>query len=633
MKAGVLYEEILALTPSNAEILHLSGVVCIEAGDYGQAVERISRAMTRWPNQPVLMNSLGLALLGLERLDVAVERFKDAVRLKPDYAEAYCHLGRVLLHQKKEREAVAELHKAVRLAPKHPQANELLAAALHTLGMQLLAHYYQRLAWHYGDKFPDPATRPAQHTFFLDRVKARYTAHQGNRVKETMAITGLQMCYHLGDTFPDAPPNLVQVPLEQKAFVAFFLSSRLSAPVEVDFNPAVEDERILAHYIIKNLSDAQAAQLKAFHQLLEQCRATPPERLPGQPWRVGLSASRKTTVMQYNARDLAQGFRNLGCEVSFLIEANEMESLNQYHCLQVQSAFNPHIVLNINHLNNASLHPDVFNVTWWEDLMESLSSGKPMPWRERDLIYSISKELDTRLYQCAAPKVQRQGFCYDDQVFRDIGQERKRKVVVVASSYRNSLSEHAQTGELLVTLEAMFAAGEPMTHETLEQLAKNSEHTKDDIFWNMWHYVVRDQSVRWLCTLSDLIDVEVYGRYWEKDEQVRPFFKGLLPHGPAVATVYNEASYTLVPHPFDLQSQRLMEVAACGSIPIVYDCRYRAEQPHWDENCLWYRTKEEMRTCLTSQPPTPSHRLCQGRSYTDFARRILTEVESRSSLE
>ena len=136
-------------------------------------------------------------------------------------------------------------------------------------------------------------------------------------------------------------------------------------------------------------------------------------------------------------------------------------------------------------------------------------------------------------------------------------------------------------------------------------------------------------SARWLCELADELGmtVEVYGRGWERDPVVSPFFKGTLPHGPAVAEVYNTAQYSLVAHPHDLHSQRLIETAACGSIPIVYDCRYRAEKPHWDEQCLWYRTKEELRACLGKRPQSPVHAVCQGRSYTDFAKRILTEIQ------
>lgn len=632
-EAWALYEEILAIHPGNVEVLHLSGIICIEDGDYAKAVERVSRAIVGWPDQPVLMNSLGLALMGLGRLDAAFARLKDAVRLKPDYAEAYCHLGRILLRQEKEREAVAEIQKAVRLEPKNPAANDLLSIALRASDRELLASYYQRLAWHYAQTTPDAADLAPKHTFFIDRDKARLTALQGHRVQETMAVTGSQMCYHLGDPFPDAPANLIQVPSGQKAFVAFFLSSRFSFPVDIDFDPAEIKDAPLVSSVITNLSHAWLAQIRESERLSKACQQTKPEFVPGQPLRVWLVASRKTTVMQYNARDLAQGFRNQGCEVSFLIEPNDMESFVFYHYLEDRLPFNPHIVVHINHLNNEELHPDVFNVTWWEDLMGTISIEKPLPWRKRDLIYSISQELDSCLYKCGAQKVHRQSFCYDDGLFRDFGWQRKRKVVVVASSYRNFKAKHHQAKETIAIFETMFEAGKPITDAELELYAKDSTLSKKDILFFLWGYVVRDLSVRWLCQLSDEIEVEVYGRHWEEDEVVRPFFKGVLPHGPAVAEVYNGAKYALVPHLFDLQSQRLMEATASGCLPIVYDCRDRAEKPHWDDNCLWYRTKEDLRACLTQEPTAPLQDISKGRSYSEFAERILMEVNAHLSGE
>lgn len=246
------------------------------------------------------------------------------------------------------------------------------------------------------------------------------------------------------------------------------------------------------------------------------------------------------------------------------------------------------------------------------------------------MIYSVDKSIDSHLYQCGAPYVQRQGFCYDENLFLDRGQKRKRRVVVVASSYRKSLPTHPHTEKLLALLAEMFAAGEPLTDAHLEQYAKEYAYNREEIYWCLWFYIVRDHSVRWLCSLSDSVEVEVYGRFWEEDDLVRPYFKGELPHGPAVASVYNEAQYVLVPHPFDLQSQRLAEAAACGAIPIVYDCRYRAEKPHWNENFLWYRTKEDIRGCLTKKPKKAPIAICQGKRYTDFAKRILTEVLRRA---
>lgn len=630
-KAAALYDALLMVNPNDPEILSYSGLACLQLGNFYEAFVRLTLALKNSPDQPGLINLLGLALFELGRYEEACERFKEAIRVNPDYVDAYCNMGRTLLRQGRDMAAQNSLNKAIQLNPEHGTAFQLLATFYSGHAKLIfISNYYQRLAWYFLKQAPSSEWLRVRHTFFCSPQKAFDTARQGNRVQETSAASSQQICYYFGEPFPDAPANLIHMPLEYQAFAAFTLSSRLHLPTDVDFDPSVPEERSLANKIVKNYNAVDVERSNKFNELAEAYSRSMLQIVSGQPVRVFLGTSRLTNVMQYNSRDLAQAFRQQGCEVLFMIEANDRELLTQYNKAKAIAGFNPHITVNINEYNSGVLHPDVFNVTWWQDPMEEIKAGKPILWRQRDLIYSVDKEFDVYLYQCGAANVQRQRFCYDDNVFLDIGQERKSRVVVVASSYRESIARRPPE-KLLAFLEEMFAAGEPLTDAQLEYLAGEYDYPKNDIYWGLWFYVVRDQSVRWLCSLSDAVDVEVYGRHWEEDDIVRPFFKGELPHGPAVASVYNAAQYVLVSHPFDLQSQRLMEAAACGALPVVYDCRYRAEKPHWDENFLWYRTKEDMRACLTKTPPKPPSDVCQGRTYTDFAKRILAEVSRQEN--
>lgn len=630
-QARALYETLLTSNPRDPELLICSGNVCMQLGNFSEAVRHYSFALEEFPGHFITRKNLGMALLELGRIEEACEQFEKTILMRPDYAEAYYNLGRVLLCQKKMEDAVRNLETAIRLNSEHGPAYHQLAAAFHALRVPFLSSYYQRLAQYYTNRrFDESLPEEPQHTFFVDRNKALDTALKGKRVMQTIAVTGRQVCYYFGEPFPDAPANLVCVPHEYHAFEDFFISSRLPAPEIVDFDPSVSDEKLLARHIAAALHKAFMARYVEYNRLMAQLRQTAPEFMSGQPLRVYIPASRKTTVMQYNARDLANAFRQQGCEVLFSIEENDIESLDDFHRMKELEAFNPHIVVNIDHPNIEAMHPDAFQISWWQDPMDALKTGKAIPWRARDLIYSVDKQFDSYLYQCGAPNVQRQGFCYDENLFLDMGQARKKRVVVVGSSYSKNLPTHPQTEKLLSILAEMFAAGDPLTDVQIMQLADEYAYSKEEIFWRLWFYIVRDQSVRWLCSLSDTVEVEVYGRFWEEDDLVRPFFKGELPHGSAVANVYNEAQYVLVSHPFDLQSQRLSEAAACGAIPIVYDCRYRAEKPHWDENLLWYRTKEDMRNCLAKKPKKTSGAICQGKRYTEFANRVLTEVSRRT---
>ncbi|MBF0161124.1 MAG: tetratricopeptide repeat protein [Magnetococcales bacterium] len=636
-KAWALYEKLLAVDPDNPELLHLTSLVCIRQGAFAQAAERIQRAQRSVPDNPILSYNLGLAWMHQGYLEGALTAFQEAIRLRPDYVNALCQLGRLLIRQRNMGRALSELGKAVRLEPERAEIHALLATALDALGLRAAANYRRRLAWHYGNEGPDRESLPPQHTFFVNQERALHTAQKGHLIQESIQTQGLQICYTLGAPLPDSPPNLVHVPEDPQQAVHFFCFSSLSLPVEIDFDPAVESERLAGSRVAAFLNRVRQARIDETRRLAQICRTTPPVFFPGQPLRVYLPASRHGDVLMHNARDLAQGFRKNGCETLYFVEPDPMHTFDFSHWLRAQADFNPHIVLDINNAFNLASdlsfqsHPDLFRVLWFEDPTPAILGGQPLPWRKRDLIYSISREFDGLLRRCGAPQVHRQGFCYDEEIFQDFGKPRKRQIVLIASSHDFIFHHFAGIEPILAEMEAMFEAGEAMTEEALERFARGAACSRDETLNFLWGYVVRNGSARWLCTLSDEIEVAVYGHRWASNSVVQPFYRGVVPHGPAVARIYNEARYALVPHPFDLQSQRLAEVSACGAIPVVYDCRYRAEQPHWDAHCLWYRTREELRACLTQHPPQSPHRICQGKSYTAFARRILQEVESRLS--
>lgn len=65
------------------------------------------------PNNPYLLNSLGLAYMGKKRDDLAVSAFEKALDLKPDYTEALNNLGAAFLRQKKWDQAILAFEKVL----------------------------------------------------------------------------------------------------------------------------------------------------------------------------------------------------------------------------------------------------------------------------------------------------------------------------------------------------------------------------------------------------------------------------------------------------------------------------------------------------------------------------------------
>lgn len=84
-----------------AEAVKTQGDAFLLQGDYTAALSRLLEARKMRPDDPYLLNSLGLAYMGKNRDDLAIPVFKQALDLKPDYTEALNNLGAAYLRQKK----------------------------------------------------------------------------------------------------------------------------------------------------------------------------------------------------------------------------------------------------------------------------------------------------------------------------------------------------------------------------------------------------------------------------------------------------------------------------------------------------------------------------------------------------
>ncbi|WP_193771469.1 glycosyltransferase family protein, partial [Candidatus Magnetaquicoccus inordinatus] len=398
---------------------------------------------------------------------------------------------------------------------------------------------------------------------------------------------------------------------------------------------------VFAGIVVAVLNAAHQQRLAKAQRLAVQCATIRPEFIPGQPLRIFFLATRHRPTFRHTAYDQAQAFAKIGCQTmlfdeSLLAGSNIPEVLGLYHWQESLAAFNPHVVIDLNYnftwhsSNLVQLHPDVFKIIEIFDPIPLVTHGDPVPWRKRDLLYPLTSYYEKQLYATGANpnQVMVRGFSYNEQTFFDQALPRRRKIIFVGNAYINPAQKAPGCEPLIAQLEEIFAAGEAFTPARIEQLARKYSYPEYWIRDHMLGYVVRKGSLHWLCALADEIEIEIYGNQWESDPLVYPFSKGALPHGKQVAQAYNEAEYVLVIHPYDLQSRRLLEVVACGATPVVYDCRAIADRPHWDDHCLWYRSRASLSAALSGlQPPLPPHLICSGRSYTDFARHIVNRVQ------
>ena len=467
-------------------------------------------------------------------------------------------------------------------------------------------------------------------TLFLDPQEAYRTACLRHRVQLTVAVTGLQVCFYLSERpLPldpaSQPENLVHI--VPRTLVDFFVETRFRRPTrfEIPAVPGAPKEELLRSLVEQALlKRQQAAALVALGY-----RQRPAKKRDAR-LRILALTSRTTTVLQHTARALIDAFNRFGHEAHLIIERNDMEEHNALHLNTALAEFDPHIFVNVNNPNNGFLPPDVVNVLWWQDPPEALLEKTTLLWRPRDLVYSVVANFKQQIAATgiAPERIAVQPFCIDTSCFRvDPGSapKRRNKVVFVGNSANPWGPANAGENALVALLTDRLEGGLPTTTEEVVVLGAKYGVAPYRAVYSLSYFVLRDLIVRWLCQTAGT-KVEVYGRHWERDPVVAPFFRGELPHGEAVAAVYRGAKYALVLHPFSINSQRLAEVGACGCIPVVYDCRFQADRPFWEEQVIYFRTRQELAAGLRAKRPLAPDRFSQFFDYREFAKRILEDA-------
>ena len=132
--AQAIYETVLRTNPSQADALHLLGVIAFERKQFTKSVELIDRAVLINPRNAAFYSNRGLALKELKKLDAAVADYDKAIALKFDYVEAHYSRGLALRELKKLNAAIADYDKAIALKPDFAEAYCDRGIALMELG-------------------------------------------------------------------------------------------------------------------------------------------------------------------------------------------------------------------------------------------------------------------------------------------------------------------------------------------------------------------------------------------------------------------------------------------------------------------------------------------------------------------
>jgi predicted O-linked N-acetylglucosamine transferase (SPINDLY family) len=133
-EAERLYRQILAIDARNADALHLIGVIALQRGQPGIAVEMINTAIGVNGNAASYYSNLGNALKELGRLDEAIAAFNTAIRIAHDCVEAHYNLGNALFELKRLDEARTAFVTTLRYRPTFAEAHSNLGNVFRHLG-------------------------------------------------------------------------------------------------------------------------------------------------------------------------------------------------------------------------------------------------------------------------------------------------------------------------------------------------------------------------------------------------------------------------------------------------------------------------------------------------------------------
>ncbi|WP_414444194.1 tetratricopeptide repeat protein [Burkholderia sp. 22PA0106] len=134
MEAERDYRAALVANPSDADALHLFGVLRHQQGQNQEAADLVGRAVALRPNDAALHLNLGNALRALGRIDDAIDRFRNALTLAPDFSLAHYNLGNAYAAQERHEDAADAFERALRLSPGDASIHNNLGNALNALG-------------------------------------------------------------------------------------------------------------------------------------------------------------------------------------------------------------------------------------------------------------------------------------------------------------------------------------------------------------------------------------------------------------------------------------------------------------------------------------------------------------------
>ncbi len=467
-------------------------------------------------------------------------------------------------------------------------------------------------------------------TYFFDPELARTTALRQRRVPLAPGVDGAQLCYHDGAAFADSPPQLIAVPFEQVA--DYFATSPTRLPEHIEMggqasNAATGELETRLLIQLREAIERRGVRSQYYTEALQQ-----QEIVATESPRIFLCASRETPQRLTQMQTLGAALVARGAKVLVFTEENDRQRLTPDQVFQRLFEFEATLIIDIGGVHTELLAPGTQRVIWYPQPSPDIIARQVPAWREHDRVLSGHPALDPYLHDCGAPWLSRLSPAVDLDIFHpQKNVTREDKIVFIGPSQLERLRDTPGENPALCTLYQQLHNGQPLTEDFLTALAAQHDLPYEYVFWELLAFVVNDMALQWLCTHAPL-PVKVIGQHWEHDDIIMPHWSNKWRHekptDKQLATLYNGARYAFIAQPPEMQIEAIAQAAACGCIPIVFDCAAYSSPSFWEQHCITVSYNSNLSQCLKKMPVRPATELSKTYSYLKAAEVLLATIEA-----
>lgn len=448
-------------------------------------------------------------------------------------------------------------------------------------------------------------------TYFLDPKTALQTALQKNKVFAPNGIvSSLQICYYGGNKIDDAPINCIHVQFD--SIVDYFSTTKNRLPKVIDstnINLSSNEISNLKDLFQKSMDKVREILNNKIKELQKDIKNLKPD-FKDKELRIFAHGCKETILIKYFVKGIIDAADKLGHKTHLHTQISDIESCSQVFYLQALKDFNPHITININHLNNEHISDDVFNFIWFQDYVPMLRNDAPIDLRERDFVFHLI-DVYGEILNRKNVKSKYQPFCIDANIFKERTHIKKeKKIVFIGSSYASYIDKIKDDDNYEKIYKAIVEEFEKksclkgLKHQDSDiRNLINKFNKPNEFITDIYHYVQRDYCVEKLCQIDTDYTIEIYGNGWEDNPIVKPFSKGSVEYGEDISKIYNSATYGYCPGGY-IFMHRTLECAMSGTIPLVLDSRLDM-QDFYDkesEKALEFFSIKDLETILKKEP-------------------------------